>query len=76
MLQKLSDQIRACHERAAAAERKAEATADPTLRVDYLATEKRWMTIARNYEFTGLTDFTAAMSHKQTTPDGLTRVDA
>src|SRR5262249_55259483 len=43
----------------------------------YLAVEERWMTIARNYQFTDrLTDFTAAMSHKRTTPDGLLQVDA
>ena len=76
MLQKLSDQIRACHERAAEAERKAEATVDPALKADYLAAVDRWMALASSYEFTDrVTDFTVAMSHKQKTTDGLARVD-
>src|SRR5262245_34078592 len=76
MLQKLSDQIRACQERAAEANRKAEMTADSALKADYLATADRWMALARSYEFTDrVTDFTAAMSHKQKATDGLARVD-
>src|SRR5262249_4712275 len=77
MLQKLSDQIRACHERATEAKRKAETMADPALKADYLAAVDRWMALASSYEFTDrATDFTTAMSHKQKTPDGLIRVDA
>ena len=70
MLQKLSDQIRACHERAAEAKRKAEATADPALNADYLAAADRWMALARSYELSDrVTDFTAAVAAKQKTPD-------
>src|SRR5262245_52793062 len=66
MLQKLSEQIRACHERAAEARDKAEATADPTPRADFLDMETRWLFLARSYQFTeGLTDFTAANRQRQ-----------
>ena len=65
MLEKLSDEVRACHERAAEATRKAEATSDPGLKADYLAAAHRWTTIARSYEFTDrVTDFTSAMNAK------------
>jgi len=61
MLQKHGEQIRACHERAAEARDRAEAIADPALRADFLEMEKRWLFLARSYEFTDrLTDFTAA----------------
>lgn len=76
MLQKLSDQIRICHERAAEAKRQAEATADAALKADYLAMEERWLSIARRYERTDrLADFTAAMSDKKNKSDGQARTD-
>jgi PAS domain S-box-containing protein len=63
MLEQLSDQIRACHERAADAKTKADATSDPVLRAEFLEMETRWLFLARSYGFTeGLTDFTAANS--------------
>lgn len=63
MLQQLSAQIRACHERATEARRNAEETADPALKADFLRMEQRWLTLARSYEFTDkLGDFTAAQS--------------
>ena len=59
VLQKLSEQVRDCHERAAEAE-KAEATADPALKAEFLEMEKRWLALGRGYEFTErLRDFTA-----------------
>jgi PAS domain S-box-containing protein len=65
MLEKLSDQVRACHERAAEAKRKAEAASDPALKADYLAAANRWMTLAHSYEFTdSVTDFTSAVDAK------------
>jgi hypothetical protein len=77
MLQKLSDQIRGCHERAAEAKRKAEATADAALKADYLAMEERWLSVARHYEFTDrLADLTAAMSDKNNKSNGQARTDA
>jgi PAS domain S-box-containing protein len=60
MLQKPSEQVQACLERAFEAERKAWESADPTLKADFLAMEKHWLALARSYEFTErLTDFTA-----------------
>jgi PAS domain S-box-containing protein len=77
MLQKQSDQIRMCHERAAEAKRKAEATADATLKADYLGMEERWLSVARHYEFTDrLADLTAAMSDKKNKSDGQARTHA
>jgi PAS domain S-box-containing protein len=63
MLEQLSDQIRACHERAADAKTKADVTNDPVLRAEFLEMETRWLFLARSYGFTeSLTDFTAANS--------------
>jgi PAS domain S-box-containing protein len=68
MLQKLSDQIRACYERAAEAKRKAEVSAAPALKVDFLALEERWLFLARSYAFTdSLGDFTTATSETRHT---------
>jgi len=52
VLQKLSEQIRACYERAAEAHGKAEESADPALKADFLALEQRWLVLARSYAFT------------------------
>jgi len=63
MLQRLREQIQACHESAAAAKLRADAAADPDLRAAFLDMEKRWLTLARSYAFTeSLGQFTAAMS--------------
>lgn len=63
MLQQLSEQIQACHERAVEARKKAEQTPEPALKAEFLSMEQRWLTLARSYEFTDrLGDFTAAMS--------------
>src|SRR5215467_14960262 len=60
MLQKLSEKVQACLERAFEAERKAWESADPALKADFLEMEKRWLALAQSYEFTErLTDFTA-----------------
>jgi PAS domain S-box-containing protein len=60
MLKKLSEQIRAWHERAADARRKAEETGDPALRADFLSLEDHWLTLAHSYEFS-LREFPAAV---------------
>jgi PAS domain S-box-containing protein len=61
MLRRLSEQVRACHERAAESNRKAEEATDSVLKGDFLDMEKRWLALARSYEFTeSLGDFTAA----------------
>jgi PAS domain S-box-containing protein len=63
MLEQLSDQIRACYERAAEAKAKADATNDPMLKAEFLDMEQRWLILARSYGFTeSLTDFTTANS--------------
>jgi hypothetical protein len=51
MLQKLADHINACLARAAEAERLAAATSDADLRAQHLDMAKRWMHLARSYEF-------------------------
>jgi PAS domain S-box-containing protein len=70
MLGKLSDQIRACHERAVEARRKAEeATPDSRLKADYLEIEKTWLILARSYAFTeSLTAFIAGSRAEQGEP--------
>lgn len=70
MLEKLSEEIRGCHERAAEARRKAEASGDPALKADFLDMEKRWLTLVHSYEFTDtLGDFTAAMRARRLQPN-------
>jgi PAS domain-containing protein len=62
-VEQLSDQVRECRERAAKAKAKANATDDPTLKAEFIDIEMRWLTLARNYEFTeSLGDFTKANS--------------
>jgi len=50
MLEKSTDQVRACRLRAYDARTKADAATDPVVRADYLAMEERWLTLARSYE--------------------------
>ena len=60
MLQKRSEQVKACLEHAFEAERKAWQSADPALKAAFLQMEKHWSALARSYEFSErLTDFTA-----------------
>jgi two-component sensor histidine kinase len=61
MLERLSESVRACHERALEAKCKADETSDPALKASYLDMESRWLVLARSYCFTeSLNDFTAA----------------
>src|SRR5262245_55556098 len=73
MLQRLSEQVRACHERAAEARSRAEATTDPAVKADFLEMERRWLALARSHAYTeSRGDFTTAMSgtqHKLPKPD-------
>lgn len=63
MLERLSDNIRECYERAAEAKARADATEDPAVKAEFLNAERRWKTLARSYGFTeSLEDFTAANS--------------
>ncbi len=65
MLSRLSEEIRLCHEHAADAQQKAEATTDPALKADFQEMERRWLTLARSYAFTeSLGDFTEESSRK------------
>jgi hypothetical protein len=61
VLQKLSEQVKACYQRALDANRKAHRTCDAALKADFLEMERHWLVLARSYQFTErLTDFTAA----------------
>jgi PAS domain S-box-containing protein len=76
MLEQLNDQIRECHERAAEAKARADATNDPALKAEFLNTERRWLTLARSYGFTErLEDFAAANSEQQRKSDKRLRVN-
>src|SRR5215510_10679050 len=69
MLRALSEQIRACHERAVEARRKAETALDPERKAEFLEMEKRWLALARSYAFAErVEDFTAAISSRRRKP--------
>src|SRR5262245_7958232 len=77
MLQKLSQQLRACHEYAADARQKAEAAADPAPEASFLDMEKGWLALAHSHAFVeSLGDFSAAMSVRRRAGGERTRVDA
>lgn len=60
MLERLSDNIRQCYERAAEAKALGDTVGDPALKAEYLNAERRWLTLARSYGFgESLDDFTA-----------------
>jgi hypothetical protein len=52
MLANLSEQMRDCLQHAEDCARKAAAHTDPTLKQDFLDSERRWLLLARSYEFT------------------------
>jgi PAS domain S-box-containing protein len=65
MLEKLNDQIRECHEYAAEARAKADAATDAA-KAEFLAAEKRWLTLARRLGFgERLGDFTTENSKQR-----------
>jgi PAS domain S-box-containing protein len=51
MLQKLSELVRNCHERAAAAKQRAEAARDAAAKADFLDMEKCWLSLADHCAF-------------------------
>ena len=58
MLNNLSAEIRECYSHALDCARQAAAQNDPTLKQDFLDMKRRWLYLARSYDFTqGLTDF-------------------
>jgi hypothetical protein len=66
MLKQFSAKIRLCYERAADAKERADATNDPEIKAEFLAAERRWLTLARSYGFTeSLEDFTRGNSEKR-----------
>ena len=70
MLEKFSDRVRECYERAAKAKAKANATTDPALKAELLNAEGRWLILARSYGFSeSLEDFTRANSEQRRTFD-------
>jgi PAS domain S-box-containing protein len=77
MLQKLSEQVRNCHERAAEAKRKAEAAADPALKASFLDMEKEWLILAgRHTSAESLSEFSAALSNGRANLDERAGTDA
>ena len=51
MLNRLSNEIAACHRHAEECAQKAENQRDPRLRQDFLDMEQHWLSLARRYEF-------------------------
>ena len=51
MLQNLSAEIRECLSRAEQCRQRALTATDDATRADFLAMEKRWVSLARSYEF-------------------------
>jgi hypothetical protein len=51
MLQRLSQHIAECYERAADCKRRAEHTSDPARKTELLDFERTWAHLARSYEF-------------------------
>ena len=65
MLNNLSEQVRECYRHAEDCARKAAAQTDPELKEDFLTLERRWLFLARSYEFTDrLTDFSEETRRK------------
>jgi hypothetical protein len=65
MLNNVSEQIRECLRHAEDCARKAAAQTDPTLKADFLVMERRWLSLAHSYEFTGqLTYFSGAVKRE------------
>jgi len=51
LLQNLSDKIRLCYERAAEAKERADEMLAPEAKADFLNMERRWLLLARSYQF-------------------------
>jgi two-component sensor histidine kinase len=65
LLQNLSDKVKLCYERAAEAKERAAETLDPEAKADFLNMERRWLVLARSYEFgERLDDFTRENSRR------------
>jgi hypothetical protein len=65
LLQNLSENVRLCYERAAEARERADEMHDPEAKADFLTMERRWLLLARSYEFgERLADFTRENSRR------------
>jgi hypothetical protein len=63
MLQNLPDEVDDCLQRAGRCRQCAEAALDPNTKADFLDIERRWLSLARSYEFSEkLSRFTAPLS--------------
>ena len=66
MLQNLSKDIRECYLLAEECKRLAETARTPPAEADYLAMERRWLSLAHSYEFSQrLSNFTANFSKRE-----------
>ena len=66
MLQNLSEEIRECYHRAEECKRLAEGALTESGKADFLDMERRWLALARSYEFAErLSSFTAPFSKRR-----------
>jgi hypothetical protein len=71
MLQNLSEQIRECYQRAQQSRRFAETAVTPSVREDFFAMERRWLSLAHSYEFSeGLSAFTKPFRKRKQQNEG------
>ena len=71
MPKSLSNQIRECYLRAEECRCWAETASPPSIRDDYLAMERRWLSLARGYEFAEQLDsFTSPRQAKNPRTEG------
>jgi two-component sensor histidine kinase len=65
LLQNFSDKVKLCYERAAEAKERADEMLDPEAKAEFLNVEKRWLLLARSYQFgESLDDFTRENSRR------------
>jgi hypothetical protein len=68
MLQKLSEEVAECQRRARDAAERASAAIDPNIKSTYLDLERRWLLLAKSYEFTQrVADFNAESKRRVAT---------
>ena len=65
---KLTEEIAECYRRAHESRKQADCTPDPSLKQDFLDLERRWLSLARSYEFSEqLSNFTAEVKRQANT---------
>ena len=71
VLNNVSEQIRECYRHAEDCARKAAAQTDPELNASFLDLERRWLVLARSYDFTErLNSFTESSAKPNIKPNG------